>query len=179
MIALVRLRSLLLLAAGGVAACAGGPTPRRDVAVTAGERTTVALQTYRGPLLTLHNESAVDAADVYSSGADPLLKVVPDAELQALLDAFSEQQMFAHSLPRAPGDARDVLLVAQGDRRWIWARRGSDVDPREAAFRSGRSYFLALYNGNTAYHGAAGGVRPDFEGAAARARANGGGARQR
>lgn len=162
---------LMLLVAGGVAACAGGAAPRRDVTVAAGEPVTIALQTYRGPLLTLRNESAVDTAAVYSAGADPLLKVVPDAELQGLLDVFSTEQLFAQSLPRAPGDARDVLVLEQGDRRWIWARRGSDVDPREAAFRSGRSYFLALYNGNTAYHGAAGGARPDFEREAARARA--------
>jgi hypothetical protein len=154
MLVLVPVRSLLLLAAGGLAACAGTPDLARSVTLTPGERTTLLLQSYRGPLLSLHNETSGSAADVYSASDDPLRKVVPDVEMQALLDVFTEEQLFPLSLPQAPGGARDVLVLDQDGRRWIWARRGLPADPRDAAFQKVQSYFLALYNGNTAYHSA-------------------------
>lgn len=142
---------LTLLAAGGLGACNALP---RVVEVREGQPTTITLVPRRGTQLTLQNESSGYAADVYSDGADRNRKVVPDAELQALLDIYAAEQLFELSAPDAPANARDVLRLQQAGRAWVWARRGSMLDDREAGFAKALEYFLRLYNGNTAFHSA-------------------------
>jgi len=151
MVHALTLRMLSLLAAGGLAACSALP---RSVVVEQGRATTIALDSRNGPTLTLQNASCKAPAEVYSEGSDTLRKVVPDVEMQALLDVFTAEELFALSVPNVPAGARDVLRLEQGSERWIWARRGSHVDPREAGFVKARAYFLQLYNGSTAYHSA-------------------------
>lgn len=111
-----------------------------------------ALISRNGPKLTLRNDSGGNPNDIYSEAVDQLSKVVPDAELQALLDVFTAEKLFELSIPGLPGNARDVLKLQQGGKTWFWVRRGSFIDPREQAFNKARSYFLSLYNGSTAYH---------------------------
>jgi hypothetical protein len=111
--------------------------------------------------LTLQNETAGYAKDVYRDDSpDKALKVVPDAELQLLLDVFAEQGMFAAQPPPGP-DALDVLVVAQAGRTWSWARRQRGMQASEMPFLQAKQYFLNVYNGNTAYHGT-GDQKPDF-----------------
>jgi hypothetical protein len=114
--------------------------------------------------LSLQNDSAQSAESVYtpSSGAiDPGRKIVADCNLQALLDVFSEKNLFEASLAEVPADAREVIMVEQGKRRWIWALRKLNVPQAEQGFREARAEFLTLYNSSIAYHGA-GDQRPDF-----------------
>jgi hypothetical protein len=155
--------TLLLLAACTVAGCASGPQLPRALEVAEGELTTVRLLQIEGKLqLSLQNESAGHADQVYAAlSPDPSRKVVSDADLQALLDVFAGQGMFAQSLAQVPPDARDVLTVQAGDRTWTWVRRQRGVQQGEAAFHEARAYFLALYNSSVAYHGT-GEDRPDF-----------------
>lgn len=143
------LRTSLLLATLGLAACSSLP---RSITVREGEPTTFSLVSRRGPKLTLQNASSGKTQDIYGKANDQLRKVVSDAELQALLDVFTAEKLFEQSVPRLPGNARDVLRLQQGPQSWMWARRGSFNDPREAAFNEARGYFLSLYNGSTAYH---------------------------
>jgi hypothetical protein len=179
-LAFVRILQLFVAACLAVA-CSSGPALRRDLALVPGELTTVRLLAVKGSLaLALQNVSAQQPADVYgrtSAEVDPGRKVVDDVNLQTLLDLFSEKGMFATALAEVPGDARDVLAVEQGRRRWIWALSG---DPQrrlaqrqqgaERTFQEAQAEFLHLYNSSVGFHGT-GEDRPDFRAENARARA--------
>lgn len=158
--------TLPLVATLVASACAGGPTLARDVEIAAGEPTRVLLtQVKDGTAFLLQNASSVDAAAFYSAHApDVLGKVVADDRLQALLDVFSERGMFAAAPANAPPDARDVLAVEHGGRRWVWYRRRAGVQPEEAVFHEARAYFLEVYNAGTAYRGGDPRQRPDLAG---------------
>jgi hypothetical protein len=169
----------LLLAAAALVACAGGPSLRRDVTVRDGESTVVALVTGSGRLqLSLQNDSARMPAEAYAErSADPSRKIVADADLQALLDVWSEMGLFAQASPSAAPDALDVLLVDHGGRRFTWSRRQRGAQSTEKAFHDARDYFLALYNSNVAYHGTT--ARPNFGGENQRAQTTSAAARAR
>lgn len=157
----------LLVAAWLCVACSSGPSLKRSLTVTNTARTTVQLAAVSSKLtLTLQNESSGHAAEVYRAGAaSPSTKVVPDADLQALLDVFSEKGMFEQALAAVPPDARDVLAVDHDGRRWIWARRRAGMQVDEQTFHEARAYFLSLYNSSVAYHGNSsdtGEKRPNF-----------------
>lgn len=155
--------AMLLAAACGIVGCASGPELPRAVTVTEGQRTVVALEQVGSKLLlTLQNDSAGRPAEVYSGAAADGRKVVADAQLQALLDVFAANGMFEKSLGAVPPDARDVLTVVQGERRWIWARRQIGMQAAEQSFHEARAYFLQLYNSAIAYHGP-GEERPNFK----------------
>ena len=132
-----------------LAACSALP---RSLIIHPGETSVFALISRKGPKLTLRNDSSGNPNEIYSGAADQLSKVVPDAQLQALLDVFTADKLFELSIPSVPGNARDVLRLEQSGKIWYWVRRGSFVDPREQAFNKARTYFLSLYNGSTAYH---------------------------
>jgi hypothetical protein len=171
----------LLVAACCFVACQSGPSLRRSVTVSEGERTAVVLVASNGRLtLSLQNESAGNAAAVYATNsADPSRKVVADADLQALLDVFSELGLFAQAQSVVPPDARDVLFVDHGGKRHAWARRQLGAQTSESSFHAARDYFLALYNSNVAYHGAPDAPRPNFSGENLRAKTTAEAARAR
>jgi len=155
--------AVLLLAAGLVVGCQSTPSLPRSVTIESGKPTHVTLvQVQGGMKFELQNASSGDAAAVYSdTKANPLAKVVPDAQLQALLDVFTAKGMFAASITSVPPDARDVLTVDQPGRRWSWVRRQLGVQAGEADFHEAKAYFLELYNSATAWH-AGSGARPDL-----------------
>jgi hypothetical protein len=162
----------LLVAACVFVACQSGPSLRRDVTIRDGERTAVVLVSSNGRLtLSLQNESAALANAVYTANsADPSRKVVADADLQALLDVFSELGLFAAANPVVPPDARDVLFVDHGGKRHAWVRRHLGAQASERSFHDARDYFLALYNSSIAYHGTPDTPRPNFTGEVVRAK---------
>jgi hypothetical protein len=181
--------AMLLAAVCGIVGCSSGPELPRAVTVTEGQRTVVGLYQVGTKLqLSLQNDSATarnvtpassgqpvrlgQATEVYSKGSADGRKVVTDAELQTLLDMFAAKGMFDSSLGAVPPNARDVLTVEQGDRRWIWARRQLGVQESEQAFHEARAYFLQLYNSAVAYHGA-GDAKPDFKEESSRAATEG------
>ena len=155
--------AVLLLAAGFVVGCQSAPSLPRSVTIESGQPTHVTLvQVQGGMKFELQNESSGDAAAVYSNAsANPLAKVVPDAQLQALLDVFTAKGMFTTSVASVPPDARDVLTVDQPGRRWTWVRRQLGVQAAEADFHEAKAYFLEVYNSATAWHRGSG-ERPDL-----------------
>ena len=170
--------AMLLAAACGVVGCSSGPGLPRAVTVSEGQRTVVGLYQLGTKLqLSLQNESADrvnvtetgqpvpepgQSVTVYSKGSADGRKVVSDVELQSLLDVFAANGMFDKSLAIAPSDARDVLSVEHGGRRWLWVRRQLGNQAAEQSFHEARAYFLQLYNSAIAYHGAGTG-KPNFK----------------
>jgi hypothetical protein len=126
----------------------------RRLTVRAGEMTRIHLvQPAPGPVLTLQNASGGSREDVYSDTAgNASVKVVEDADLQALLDVLAERGFFDRVGP-ATG-SRESIVIEQEDRSWQWSRRpptGPD-DPDLLAFHDCRAYVLAVYNRTTAWH---------------------------
>lgn len=159
MAALALTRFAVLLAAGFLAGCAGGPGPSRAITIEAGRPTRVLLQQIQQrQTFLLQNASSTSAADFYRGDMPSLAKIAPDAQLQALLDILAGKGMFQdggmlqHGQGNVPADARDVLAVEQGGRTWTWVRRQAGVQADEMAFHEARSYFLDLYNQSQAYH---------------------------
>lgn len=144
--------ALATLAVPSLGSCAG-PSLARAITVQSGSRTTVRLMQFvDGRVFTLQNASSGTARDVYSErSTDDLTKVVDDAQLQTLLDTFAEEGLYAGASSSAPSDARDALVIAQGDRRLVLhARTPSKEGP--LSYSRARAYFLAVYNQATAYH---------------------------
>jgi hypothetical protein len=166
--------AVLLLAAGLVVGCQSAPSLPRSVTIEPGQPTHVTLvQVQDGKKFELQNESSGDAAAVYSNAkVNPLAKVVPDAQLQALLDIYTTKGMFASSITSVPPDARDVLTVEQPGHRWTWVRRQIGVQAAETDFHQAKHYFLELYNNTTAWHRGSG-ERPDLLSEQSRAQADG------
>ena len=125
----------------------------REVVVENGRPTRVLLtQVSNNTVFLLQNASSAESAEFYrDTNARALGKIVPDEQLQALLDVFAEKGMFAAAASVAPPDARDVLAVEHGGKRWIWARRQAGVQAGETSFHEARGYFLEVYNSSTAY----------------------------
>ncbi len=169
-VALARTCSLLALATL-VAGCSSGPTLARAVTVREGRPTRIVLtQVKDGTTLLLQNASSAERAEFYAAPDPAVLgKVVADDRMQTLLDVFAERNLFASATAGAPTNARDVLVVEQDDRRWVWSRRLAGVQTDEAMFHEARGYFLEVWNGASAFRSAAPGVRPDLEGEDARA----------
>ncbi|MBL8730162.1 MAG: hypothetical protein JNM25_17195 [Planctomycetes bacterium] len=152
MVAIALTRSAVLLAASFFAGCASDPGLPRAVTIEDGRPVRVQLQRLRErQTFLLQNASSADTAAFYRD-ASPLAKVVPDRQLQALLDVLAAKGMFAAATDAVPPDARDVLVVDATDHRWTWARRRSATPAEIAAFQEALAYFLEVYNSSTAYH---------------------------
>jgi hypothetical protein len=130
-----------------------GPTLQRVVTLESGQLVRISLvQVQGGQTLTLQNASYSKPADVYSDPAgDRTVKVIDDEEVQKLLDVLAGQGMFERAAPLPAGDARELIAVQQGDRRWIWSRRAASTVDVEA-FGNARVCVMAVYNSTTAYH---------------------------
>jgi len=172
----------LLVAVCTLVGCQSGPSLARAVTVQEGQLTRVRLLAGKSVVLALHNASADPTGALYGearNAQDLGRKVVDDADLQALLDVFAESQLFEQSLGDLPADARDVMVVENGGKRWMWARRGLAGAPAaEQSFQNARAYFLSLYNSSVAYHGT-GSSRPNFGSENLRARTTAADARAR
>jgi len=170
-------RSVVLLAASFLVGCATDPGLPRAVTIEDGRPVRVLWQRVKeGQTFLLQNASSADADDFYASSS-PFAKVAPDVQLQALLDVLAAKGMFDAGDAPVPPDARDVLVVDQGDRRWTWARRRAGMQTSEAAFHEARAYFLEVYNSSTAYHPSA--KMPDLEAEQDRVRRDAESARRR
>src|SRR5262245_9383064 len=136
----------LFLWLGAACAAAAAPLPRA-LTIEPGRRTRVLLTEVKsGRTLVLQNASSGKPSEDYSDrDGDQFVKVAGDADLQQLLDVLAQQGMFEH--PAAvPGDARDLLVVDTGERRWVWPRRLFGLQEAEMPFHEARAYFLTVYN---------------------------------
>ena len=136
------LRTSLVLAAGGLAACAGGPGEGRGGAPAA--PASVMLISRTSPTLTLLSEgTALPAAPNANAVVN---KVVAAEGMDALVATFETEGMFAYALPTAPQVARQALQLDRGGDRSVWVFSGGTSDARRASFVKARNYFLQLFN---------------------------------
>lgn len=170
----------LFAAACAAAACSSTPALPRAVEVAPGTRTVVRLvQFATGRNLSLQNASSGSSEQVYSDrSTEQLRKVVADDRLQALLDVFAAKGMFARAGTATP-DARDALVVEQGERRWIWCRHLPGIAPSEADFHEASAYFLSVYNDAIAFQAGDPNQPPDFASERNRAKSDGSAARRK
>jgi hypothetical protein len=157
--------------------CAGAAPTRRDLAITSGERTRVAVVLMANQQsFTLQNASAAAKADVYrDSKTPPGLKVIGDARLQALLDVMAENNFFQQAAPVAAADSREVIYVEQGGRRWVLSRRPLQVGGEGviAAFNTLKTYVLSVYNDTTGFQNSTAVTESELKAERERIRANG------
>lgn len=174
-----RLGSFTVLAALFAACAGGGPVRRAAVAVEPRQATRVSL-TQLSPMqaLVLTTRGGRSQAEIFESNPpDALLKVLDDGEMQGLIDVLDQQGMFAATRSMPPPDARDVLVVEHGDRRWLWWRtKALGQQPDEMPFHQAKAAFLAVYNDAMAFRDGRG---TDFEAERQRTRAAGESARQK
>lgn len=112
-----------------------------------------------GRSFALQNLSSGSRPEVYSdTRGTTLAKVLPDADLQQLLDVLASKGMFLRASAAHAPDARSVIAVEQPERAYYWSRpavdpsKGPDDQPLVKAFDEGRAYVLAIYNSEIAYH---------------------------
>lgn len=157
--------------------CADAAPTRRDLTITSGERTRVAVVLMANQVsFTLQNASAAAKADVYrDSKTPPGLKVVGDARLQALLDVLAENSFFRRATPVAAPDSREVIYVEQGGHRWVVSRRPFQVGDESAiaAFNTLKTYVLSVYNDTTAFQNSTAVTESELMAERDRIRANG------
>lgn len=151
-----RFCSLPSLSAVLLLACSSSPSLPRQLTVNQGQRTRVVLtQTSAGTRFTLQNESSGSREEVYKDPkADHTAKVVPDAQLQTLLDLLANEDFFQRAGGSAAPGARELITVEQGERHWVLSRgmpKGPD-DPVFMSFYRCREYVLAAYNNATGFH---------------------------
>ena len=157
----MRSRRLLVLAALGITlgvtlgACASGPNLRR--VVTLQPQDDVMVRYYdssNGLDQRLQNGSATEATSVYSQrGADPALKVVPDEDMQVLLDALATLGFYEHATPVVSPGAKALLAVDHNGERRVWSRvSGADTPEEITAFNEARTLFLGVFNNTLSFH---------------------------
>lgn len=136
--------------------CASGPDLPRVLTVVEGERVRVSFtEVSDNRTLSLQNASSGTKETVYKDPKSDLgTKVVEDGRLQLLLDMLAQAGMFQRTAPAASASARELLVVDQGGRKLVWSRGPVKEDGIDAvkAFDQARAYFLAMYNGATAFH---------------------------
>lgn len=135
------LRTTLLAAASGLAACAAPPG---DAANAATVRASVTLISRTSPTLVLVTDGAPTPAAPNAN--DLVIKVVSAAGMRALIATFRSEQMFQYALDTAPAGARQSIQLDRGDDRAVWVFTGDTADARRAAFVKARNYFLQLFN---------------------------------
>lgn len=149
-------RISLLVAAGGLAACAGSPPNTTPLDAR------MMLVSKASPTLALMCDG-IDAPPAPNANA-LVSKVVDPAGMAALIATFEAEQMFAHALPDTPRRARQAIILDRDGVRSVWAFAGDAQDPRRVAFVKARSYFLQLFNHARNYvpadRGAERGVQP-------------------
>jgi hypothetical protein len=151
-LALPALLALLVL----FAQCASQAGLPHVVTIASGKRTRVLLtQIDSRQTLALQNESSGSQKQIYSDSAGDLAeKVVADDELQRLVDLLAQQGMFQKAGAGAAPGAKELLVVEQDGKRWIWSRLNAAQTTADElmAFSRARTYVMAVYNSAVAYH---------------------------
>lgn len=158
------LRKLLLLAAGGLAACAGSSPAKPPESIGA---TSLLLVSRTSQTLALMSAGTAAPA---APNANPMVsKTVSPDGMAALLATFQAEGLFEHAVDAAPRGARQTLVLDRDGRRSTWLFSGSPSDDRYVAFVKARNYFLQLFNHAQNYVPAAPGVRQEMKDAGDRA----------
>ncbi len=155
MLALRKTPSWLILGAAllAVSQCSSGPALRRQLTVEAGKKIVVAYVQARGPALTMINTSGLSKTEAKAALAeDPSLKVVPDDQLQRVLDVFGGNGYFAFATTAGSTRFSHILVATDQARH---ALPSGNEGPRAAeattAFGHCLSVFFAVYNATDSY----------------------------
>lgn len=146
------------------------PALPRVLTVTSGERVQITLITDQGErVFKVQNASSGSRNEVYSDPeSQAWTKVLPDKDLQQLLDVLTAQGLFEYSAAAPIATARDTLMVESAGRSWYWAHNNSDLATLRQKFLAAESYFLTAWNQAVAYSSTSMN-RADLEAASARA----------
>ena len=135
------LRTTLLAAASGLAACAAPSGDKGDGAIGS---TCAMLISRTSPTLALITQDTRPPAAPNAN--DVVVKVVSSDGMRALIATFESEQMFPYALASTPAGSRQSLQLDRGDDRAVWVFTGDAADERRAAFVKARNYFLQLFN---------------------------------
>ncbi|MEE2886009.1 MAG: hypothetical protein VX951_01140 [Planctomycetota bacterium] len=144
---------LLLGAAAALCQCNTGPAPARKLTVQPGSRVAISYVQQGGTSLTMVNTSSLSKLAAKAAIAqDPSLKVVPDEELQRVLDVFGGYRFFDFASSGQRGTSPNQLIVMSGTDKLLLTSR-NPVAEATAAFGHSLSLFLIAYNANDSYTG--------------------------
>lgn len=152
----VPLRKTLAIAAlaATFCQCASGPVLVRRVHLEPGSR---ALVTYQQPglNLTVINQSSMTPAEaVAARKADPSLKLLPDDQVQVLLDMLGAKQFFDMASAVADPEAKSWLTVLANGEKYIVSGRSSRGDYAfHQRFQECLFLFNTVYNSKDSFTG--------------------------
>jgi hypothetical protein len=134
--------------------CASGPALSREVELKAGSRTLITLQ-QASLELTLINQSALtESQAVAARKADRNLKLIPDDQVQFLLDRLGGEQFFGMANEVADPEARSWLTVMIDGKKHILSGRAARGDHLYMQrFSKCINLFSTIYSANDSFAG--------------------------
>ena len=140
--------------------CAGGPALQRVVEVRNGGRAFVALQ-QRSVSLSLVNQSALTKDQAIAARKeDRSLKLIPDNQIQFLLDALAAKKFFDLSSQFRDEEARSFLIVHIDGKQHILSGKANRGDHAYMKmYADCVSIFTTIYNANDSFAGSKMGAR--------------------
>jgi hypothetical protein len=150
-------RTLLLLlfglACAGLPQCSSGPALARKIELGTGQKVVIAYRSEGAQALSVINQSALNAADgAAARKADPNLKIIPDSQVQWLLDVFGGHGFFeAAAAPAGEGSRKELMVLIDGRQSYSITERGRAEHLEAWALCLVR--FLDLYNANESFTG--------------------------
>jgi len=143
-----------LLLGAVVALCQCGSNaivPVRELTLQPGSQVAISYVQADGTALTMTNTSGLSADRAHAAlKRDPSLKIIPDNELQRVLDVFGGYQYFRFASAAPASRSPNKLVVRTPDTRHVLTSRNS-VAEATAAFGHSLSLFLIAYNSNDSY----------------------------
>ena len=131
--------------------CSTGPGPVRKLAVEPGSRVAIAYVQAAGTTLTLTNTSGLSKAQAQAAlAADQSLKVIPDIELQRVLDALGGFEFYEYADSSKRRGSGNRLVVSSAKEQLVLTSR-NQIAKATAAFGHSLSAFLIAYNANDNY----------------------------
>lgn len=145
---------LIAVLATAFCQCAGGPALERKILIQPGTRALVSLQ-QATITLTVINQSALTKDQAQAARTqDRSLKIIPDAQVQLLLDLLGGQEFFANASATADPEARSWLTVMSGAEKWVLSGRAARGDHASMQrFSKCLNQFTDVYSSNDNFAG--------------------------
>ncbi len=148
-------KSLAIVAlAATFSQCARGPALARKVHVKPGSRALVTLQQSNISLTVINQSALTKDQAVTARKADPGLKLIPDNQVQFLLDKLGAQRFFELTSEVADPEARSWLTVLADGKKYVLSGRAGRGDHAYIKqYADCISLFTTVYNANDNYAG--------------------------
>lgn len=125
----------------------------RKLTLQPGSRVAVSFVQQGGAVLTMVNTSGLSKPAAKAAiDQDPSLKVVPDEELQRVLDGLGDHRFFDFASSGKREASPNRLIVRSATNRLVLTSR-NEVAEATAAFGHSLGLFLDAYNANDSYTG--------------------------